>query len=169
MVPGYYRWNSNAVFTIFSNLFSSVSVNSEIKLENNFKLSSGKLSYFYHWTGSINWMKEGEPIGRWFIENLSYDNDSVLLITFGQSGISYSDGTNIYSLGGDTKDNHASFEYFLNIVRSRVRVLFIDYSYILSLGFNWTRSTKICSEVRIIMVIINSNYLITESCYYEIH
>jgi len=100
-------------------------------------------------------MKTGEPIGRWFIENLSYGYDSGLSITFNQFGISYSDGTNIYSLGGDTPDYFAIFHYYLNIVGPRVRSLFLDFLYILSLGFKGTRNTKIYSEVSMVERIVN--------------
>jgi len=65
-------------------------------------------------------MKPGEPIGKWFIENLSITEDSELEIIFRQFGVSYSDGNNTYYLGGNTLDKSAISTHILNIFYPKV-------------------------------------------------
>ena len=69
-------------------------------------------------------MRPGETIGKCFIEDLLIDRDSSFSISFTQSGLSYSDGTNTYHLGGNGA-NTPLFEYPFKIITPKVNFVFI--------------------------------------------
>ena len=91
MVPDWHRWNTNNVLFL-SNTFSDFTSNTRVSVERNNILSSLTT------TSNFDWMRIGEPIGRCFLEDLSLTHDSSIMIEFGQSEVSYSDGTNTYHL-----------------------------------------------------------------------
>jgi len=69
---------------------------------------------------TINWMKQGEPIGKWFIEEIPITTDSHITLVFDQFLISYSDGTNDYYLGGNSQDSSARFFYMMLLIFQKV-------------------------------------------------
>jgi len=75
-------------------------------------------------------MRPGEPIGKWFIENLSFPIETHFYIHFKRLGLSYSDGVNTYFLGGEENDN-PSFMYLLYFVTPKVSLILYlnEYSY----------------------------------------
>ena len=55
----------------------------------------------YNKLGNISCQKAGEQPGKWFIENLTLSDSSILYITFFTNSFSYSDGSNRYYLFGN--------------------------------------------------------------------
>jgi len=89
------------------------------------------LDYFnFFKLATINWNREGEPIGKWFIEGISFIKDNVLRIHFFKFGISYSDGTNRHFLGGDTVDNpFEEYIHMLYLILPQVNISLIIFDF----------------------------------------
>ena len=65
-------------------------------------------------------MKIGEPIGKWFIEDIPITEDNQITLTFDKFLISYSDGTNNHFLGGNSNDDSSKFLYMMILIFPKV-------------------------------------------------
>ena len=77
-------------------------------------------------------MKPGEPIGKWFIENISFTHETEFEIYFKNLAVSYSDGKNTYYLGGNDYQVHYRGYYHLLYIVSPI----VNLSLLLILDFN---------------------------------